>query len=61
MIKLENNGHKLSKNSVTKKREEKAIELVGMECALGHLTGVHFHKTFALINPPYWIYLHCSK
>ena len=37
------------------------IELVGIECALGHVTGVYFYKHFALINPPYWIYLYCSK
>ena len=23
--------------------------------------GVYFYKYFALINPPYWIYLYCSK
>ena len=34
---------------------------VGIECALGHVTGVYFYKNVALINPPYWIYLYCSK
>ena len=37
------------------------IALVGIESALGHVTGVYFYKRFALINPPYWIYLYCSK
>ena len=37
------------------------IELVDIECALGHVTGDHFYKTFALINPPYWIYLYSRR
>ena len=32
------------------------IELLDIECALCHVTGVQFDKTFALINPPFWIF-----
>ena len=42
-------------------RRGNIIELVGIECALGHVTGVYFYKHFALINTPYWIYLYCSR
>ena len=37
-----------------------AIELVGIECALGQVTRDYFYKYVALINPPHWIYLYCS-
>ena len=34
------------------------LELVDIECALGHVTWSVFAT---IINPPYWIYLYCSK
>ena len=43
-------------------RRGNTIELVGIiEHTLGHVTAVYFYRDFALINPPYWIYLYCSK
>ena len=38
--------------------------IVGIECAVGHVThvtGIYFYQNFGLINPPYRIYLYCSK